>query len=72
VEWRLARVLLSRADKNNVVVLNTTKGNFASQIGMSRETLSRKFALFREKRWIKFITPRKILITDRKALEEIL
>lgn len=72
VEWRLAQVLLKRADKYNVVHLNTTKGYFASQMGMSQETLSRKLSLFQEKKWIKLVTPKKIAILNKRALEEIL
>ena len=72
VEWRLAQMLLKRKDKHNVVYLNTTKGNFASQIGMSQETLSRKLSLFQEKRWIKQIAPKKIAILNVEALENIL
>ncbi|HHU55094.1 MAG TPA: Crp/Fnr family transcriptional regulator [Acholeplasmataceae bacterium] len=72
VEWRLAHVLLKRANKNGIVLINTTKGNFASQLGMSQETLSRKLALFEDKKWIKQLTMRKILILDRNALSELL
>ena len=60
VEWRLARFLLKMKDEHNVVVLNTTKGNFASQLGMSQETLSRKLALFQEQKLIKMITAKKL------------
>lgn len=71
VEWRLARVLLKMKDKYNVVYLTTTKGNFASQLGMSQETLSRKLTYFQEQKYIKMITPRKIAIINSKALEMI-
>ncbi len=71
VEWRLARYLLKMKDKHNVVMLNTTKGNFASQMGMSQETLSRKLTLFQEKKYIKLITSKKIAILDVAALENI-
>jgi hypothetical protein len=39
---------------------------------MSQETLSRKLALFEDKKWIKQLTMRKILILDRNALSELL
>lgn len=71
VEWRLAQVLLKRANKNGVVLLNTTKGNLASQLGMSQETLSRKLTLFQDNNWIKQISPRKMLILNRQALEQL-
>lgn len=71
VEWRLAQFLLKRSN-NNIVLLNTTKGNFASQLGMSQETLSRKLTLFQEKKWIKLVNSKKIAIINPQALEEIL
>lgn len=71
VEWRLARYLLKMKDENNVVILNTTKGNFASQLGMSQETLSRKLSLFQENKYIKMITSKKIAILNINALENI-
>jgi CRP-like cAMP-binding protein len=71
VEWRLARALLKMADKYGVVELETTKGDFASQIGMSQETLSRKLSLFESKKYIHQIGQRKIIITDKKALKAI-
>jgi CRP/FNR family transcriptional regulator len=58
-------------DKYNVVYLNTTKGNFASHLGMSSETLSRKLALFEEKKYIKMVSSKKIAILNIKALEDI-
>lgn len=72
VEWRLARYLLKMKDEHNVIILNTTKGNFASQLGMSQETLSRKLSLFQEKKYIKMITSKKIAILNVKALESII
>lgn len=72
VEWRLARFLLKMKDKHNVVILNTTKGNFASQLGMTQETLSRKLTLFQEKKYIKMITSKKIAIMDVNALKDII
>ncbi len=71
VEWRLARALLKIADKYGVVELNTTKANFASQIGMSQETLSRKLTLFESQKYIRQIGQRKIIITNQKALASI-
>lgn len=72
VEWRLARYLLKMKDEHNVVILNTTKGNFASQLGMSQETLSRKLSLFQENKYIKMITSKKIAVLNINALENII
>lgn len=71
VDWRLAQALLKIADKYGVVELETTKANFASQIGMSQETLSRKLSLFESKNYIHQIGQRKIIITNIKALKAI-
>lgn len=71
VEWRLARYFLKMRDKYNVVILNTSKGNFASQLGMSQETLSRKLAHFQEEKLIKMVTTKKIALLDVEALEDI-
>ncbi|MDD3999520.1 MAG: Crp/Fnr family transcriptional regulator [Bacilli bacterium] len=71
VEWRLARALLKLADKYGVVELTSKKANFASQIGMSQETLSRKLSLFESNKYIRQIGQRKIIIMNRKALSEI-
>lgn len=71
VEWRLAQVLLKMANEVNEVELRTSKGNLASQIGMTQETLSRKLTSFQEKRLIKNIGHRKIIILNRKGLEAI-
>jgi CRP/FNR family transcriptional regulator len=71
VEWRLAQVLLNMADELNEVELNTSKGNFASQIGMSQETLSRKLTLFQDKKLIKQMGHRRIFILDKKGLQAI-
>jgi CRP-like cAMP-binding protein len=71
VEQRLAYSLLEIAGSGNEVFLNMTKGDFASRIGMSQETLSRKLALFQESGLIRLRGHRKIIIKDRKGLQEI-
>jgi len=48
VEQRLAQALLDLAQGRKTIVLNMTKGDLASQLGMSQETLSRKLANFQE------------------------
>lgn len=72
VEHRLAQILLklSDADKREVL-LKMTKGDLASQIGMSQETLSRKLSSFQEQGLIQLIGHRKIVILDREGLEDI-
>ncbi|MGI6685846.1 MAG: Crp/Fnr family transcriptional regulator [Bacillota bacterium] len=69
VEQRLAQELIHLAGGKKEVVLNMTKGDFASQIGMSQETLSRKLKAFQEEGLIQLKGHRKILILDREGLE---
>lgn len=71
VEKRLADILLKLTDKDGVVVLNLSKKDLASQIGMSSETLSRKLSAFQELGIIKLIGQRTINILNSSALEEI-
>ena len=72
VEQRLAQALLDISAGKREVLLNMTKGNFASQIGMSQETLSRKLAAFQEEGLIELKGHRKIIIMNRDGLEEII
>ncbi|HHW12713.1 MAG TPA: Crp/Fnr family transcriptional regulator [Firmicutes bacterium] len=71
VEQRLARFLLNLAAGKREVVLEMTKGDFASQLGMSQETLSRKLSAFQEKGLIALKGQRGIEILDRDGLEVI-
>ena len=71
VEKRLADTLLELSDENGEIVLNLSKKDLASQIGMSSETLSRKLSAFQELGIIKLIGQRNIYILKRLALEEI-
>ena len=71
VEQRLARSLLELSSGKREVVLKMTKGDFASQIGMSQETLSRKLAVFQDEGLIELKGHRKILIRDRAGLEMV-
>jgi len=68
VETRLAQTLIRLANKDNVVTLPMKKGDFASQIGMSQETLSRKLTAFQDQGLIKQEGNRKITILDKEAL----
>jgi CRP/FNR family transcriptional regulator len=72
VEWRLAQVLLKMANTNGEIVLPTTKGVFASQIGMSQESLSRKLTYFQDQGYIRLSGQRNILILNKQGLERFL
>lgn len=72
VEQRLAQALLALSDGGNEVVLNMTKGDFASQLGMSQETLSRKLTAFQNEGLIKLKGHRRIVILDKEELESML
>jgi len=48
------------------------KGDLASHMGMSQETLSRKLSLFQDDKLIKLIGHKKIRILDREGLEDII
>ncbi len=71
VTQRLARALLDQANAKGAVTLQMTKGDFASQLGMSQETLSRKLKALQEEGLITLSGHRKIVIRDREALEEL-
>lgn len=71
VEQRLARSLLSITSGKREVVLEMTKGDFASQLGMSQETLSRKLSAFQERGLIVLKGQRGIEILDREGLAAI-
>lgn len=71
VETRLAQALLKMANEESEVILNMTKGDFASQIGMSQETLSRKLSSFQDQGFINQIGNKRIILLDMDALEEI-
>lgn len=72
VEQRLAKALINISAEGKEVLLNMTKGDFASQIGMSQETLSRKLTAFQEDGLIELKGHRKIIILNRDGLEEII
>ncbi len=47
VETRIVKTILDLANDKGEVVLRMSKGNLASHIGMSQETLSRKLSYFK-------------------------
>lgn len=71
VEERLARVLLDLSDGEKEIVLTMTKGNLASKLGMSQETLSRKLSFFQEEGLISLKGHKRIRIENREGLLKI-
>lgn len=71
VEQRLAKTLLALAGEKEEIVLGITKGDFASQMGMSQETLSRKLTAFRDSGIIELFGRRNIRIKNKAALKAI-
>lgn len=71
VTQRLAQTLLELSEGKTEVILPMTKGDLASQLGMTQETLSRKLAALQEEGLIELKGHRKILIKNRWELEEI-
>lgn len=72
VETRIAKTILDLANDKGEVVLRMSKGNLASHIGMSQETLSRKLSYFQDMGWIKLIGHRRIIVLDEESLVKIL
>lgn len=71
VEKRLADNLLAMANDKGEVILKMSKGDFASYMGMSQETLSRKLSSFQDMGLIKLIGHRRIIILNKKGLIKI-
>ncbi len=71
VERRLAQNLLALSEEDRSFKLSMSKGDWASQLGMSQETLSRRLSAFQELGIIKLIGHRGIEVLKREALEEI-
>jgi len=72
VERRLGQALLRLSEGKREIVLTMTKGDLASQIGMSQETLSRKLSAFQDQGLIELKGQRTIRILDRDGLSEII
>lgn len=72
VETRIIETILDLANENNEVILDISKGDFASYIGMSQETLSRKLSYFQDKGWIKLVGHRKIVILEEGELRKLI
>lgn len=71
VERRLALTLINMANEKGEVSLKMSKKDFASHLGMSQETLSRKLTAFQDMGIIKLIGHRRIILLDIEALEKI-
>jgi len=48
-----------------------SKRDWASYIGMSRETVSRKLSYFQDVNWIRMVGHRKIIILDEESLNAL-
>lgn len=71
VEKRLADTLLKMANSQNVVILKMSRKDFASYLGMTQETLSRKLSSFQELGLISLKGHRQIRILDKHGLAAI-
>lgn len=71
VERRIALTLINMANEKGEVSLKMSKKDFASHLGMSQETLSRKLTAFQDMGFIKLIGHRRIILLNIDALEEI-
>lgn len=72
VTKRIAGALLELSEGRQEVLLPMTKGDLASQLGMTQETLSRKLTALEGEGLIKLKGHRKIIIKERAKLEEII
>lgn len=71
VNQRIAISLLNLADKQNIVELQYTKGDWASLLGMKRETLSRKLSEFSAQKIIRLKGQRQIYILNKLYLQKL-
>jgi CRP/FNR family transcriptional regulator, anaerobic regulatory protein len=79
IEQRIVKTILDELDDTKVsltkeyhITLPFSKTDWASLIGTTRETLSRKLAKFQKEGWIKLSGQRQIMIHDLESLEDIL
>lgn len=71
VTKRVANALLELSEGKSEMLLPMTKGDLASQLGMTQETLSRKLTALQEEGLILLKGQRKIIIKDKAKLGEI-
>lgn len=74
IEQRIIKTLLDEVNhsSNNEFTLPFSKSDFASMIGTTRETLSRKLAKFQDHGWIELNGQRDIRILNKQMLQDIL
>lgn len=71
VTKRVASAILEISNGNKEFLLPMTKGDLASQLGMTQETLSRRFTSFQDEGIIELEGQRKIIIKDKSSLEDL-
>lgn len=71
VTKRVAGALLELSEGKQEFLLPMTKGDLASQLGITQETLSRKLAALQEEGLILLKGHRTIILKDKSQLEEI-
>lgn len=71
VNKRIAGALLELSEGSGEVLLPMTRGDLASHLGITQETLSRRLAALQEEGFIVLEGHRKIAIKNRPGLEDI-
>ncbi|NLC25901.1 MAG: Crp/Fnr family transcriptional regulator [Fastidiosipila sp.] len=71
VAERIAAALLDMSAKEDIIDLPMSKGDLASQLGMSQETLSRKLTEFQDEGLITLSGQRRIVLNNKVILESI-
>ena len=71
VKQRVSSILLELFDKNNIVELPMKKGDLASQIGTSQETLSRTLSMLQDQGIITLKGQKIVILNDREKLIEV-
>lgn len=72
VETRIVKTILDLENDQGEVILKMSKGDLASHIGMSQETLSRKLSYLQEMGWIRLEGHRRIIVLDKESLQELI
>lgn len=72
VEQRLARYLLDASEGKSFFTLGLSKGDLASLLGMTQETLSRRLSSFQQEGFVELEGHRGIRILDRGGLNAYL
>lgn len=66
-KWRLAKVIFDESE-GDLFTFNTTKALFASKLGMSQETLSRKLGELLDDNLIRVKSSKELIILDKDKL----